>query len=93
MQVKGTSSKVRITTRAIPSLHISGRDLMQNILTCAMGLDVHRNVIAACLAKGGLGTDPEIEIRSLAVPKAPRICRGLKELIALKKVNEKKSSS
>ncbi len=76
MQVKGTSSKVRITTRAIPSLHISGRDLMQNILTCAMGLDVHRNVIAACLAKGGLGTDPEIEIRSLTAPKAPGSAGG-----------------
>lgn len=75
-QVKGTSSKVRIPTQAIPGLHISGRDLMQNILTCAMGLDVHRNVIAACLAKGGLGTDPEIEIRSLTAPKAPGSAGG-----------------
>lgn len=39
---------------------------MQDILTCAMGLDVHRDVIVACLAKGELGTDPEIEIRSFS---------------------------
>lgn len=39
---------------------------MQDILTCVMGLDVHRNIIVACLAKGELGSDPEIEIRSLA---------------------------
>ena len=65
-QVKSTSSKVRIPTRASPSLHISGRDLMQDILTCAMGLDVHRDVIVACLARGELGTEPEIEIRSFS---------------------------
>ena len=35
---------------------------MQDILTCAMGLDVHRDVIVACLARGELGTEPEIEI-------------------------------
>ncbi len=35
---------------------------MQDILTCAMGLDVHRDIIVACLVKGELGTDPEIEI-------------------------------
>ena len=29
---------------------------MQDILTCAMGLDIHRDVIVACLAKGELGT-------------------------------------
>ena len=39
---------------------------MQDILTCAMGLDGHRDVIVACLAKGELGTDPEIEIRSFS---------------------------
>lgn len=39
---------------------------MQDILTCAMGLDVHCDVIVACLAKGELGTDPEIEIRSFS---------------------------
>lgn len=39
---------------------------MQDILTCAMGLDIHRDVIVACLAKGELGTDPEIEIRSFS---------------------------
>lgn len=31
-----------------------------------MGLDVHRGVIVACLAKGESGTDPEIEIRSFS---------------------------
>ena len=39
---------------------------MQDILTCAMGLDVHRDIIVACLAKGELGTCPEIEIRSFS---------------------------
>ena len=39
---------------------------MQDILTCAMGLDIHRDVIVACLAKGELGADPEIEIRSFS---------------------------
>lgn len=39
---------------------------MQDILTCAMGLDIHRDVIVACLAKGELGTEPEIEIRSFS---------------------------
>lgn len=39
---------------------------MQDILNCAMGLDVHRDTIVACLAKGELGTDPEIEIRSFS---------------------------
>lgn len=39
---------------------------MQDILTCVMGLDVHRDIIVACLAKGELGTDPEIEIRSFS---------------------------
>ena len=31
-----------------------------------MGLDIHRDVIVACLAKGKLGTEPEIEIRSFS---------------------------
>lgn len=39
---------------------------MQDILTCAMGLDVHRDIIVACLAKGELGSEPEIEIRSFS---------------------------
>lgn len=39
---------------------------MQDILTCAMGLDVHRDIIVACLAKGEIGNDPEIEIRSFS---------------------------
>ena len=39
---------------------------MQDILTCALGLDIHRDVIVTCLAKGELGTYPEIEIRSFS---------------------------
>jgi len=39
---------------------------MQDILSCAMGLDVHRDTIVACLAKGEIGKDPEIEIRSFS---------------------------
>lgn len=39
---------------------------MQDILTCAMGLDIHRDIIVACLAKGELGADPKTEIRSFS---------------------------
>ena len=39
---------------------------MQDILTCVMGVDVHRDIIVACLAKGEIGSDPEIEIRSFS---------------------------
>jgi hypothetical protein len=39
---------------------------MQDILTCAMGLDIHRDVIVTGLAKGELGVDPEIEIPSFS---------------------------
>lgn len=48
---------------------------MQDILTCAMGLDVHRDIIVACLAKGELGADPEIEIRSFStlVPEMKKL--------------------
>ena len=55
---------------------------MQDILTCVMGLDVHRDIIVACLAKGELGTDPEIEIRSFStlIPemrgRLPPCCYG-----------------
>ena len=48
---------------------------MQDILTCAMGLDVHRDIIVARLAKGELGADPEIEIRSFStlVPEMKKL--------------------
>ena len=48
---------------------------MQDILTCAMGLDVRRDIIVACLAKGELGTCPEIEIRSFStlVPEMKKL--------------------
>lgn len=39
---------------------------MKDILTCAMGLDIHRDSIVACLVKGELGSDPEIEIRTFS---------------------------
>lgn len=39
---------------------------MQDILACVMRLDVHRDIIVACLAKGEIGSDPEIEIRSFS---------------------------
>ena len=34
---------------------------MQDILTCAMGLDVHRDIIVACLAKGELGVTRKLK--------------------------------
>ena len=39
---------------------------MQDILTCAMGLDIHRDVIVACLAKGALDMQPEVETRTFS---------------------------
>lgn len=39
---------------------------MKDILTCAMGLDIHRDIIVACLITGALGTDPAVEIRSFS---------------------------
>ena len=37
---------------------------MQDILTVAMGLDVPRDIIVACLIKGRIGLEPETEIRT-----------------------------
>ena len=37
---------------------------MKNLLECAMGLDIHRDTIVACLLKGELDTRPEVGIRS-----------------------------
>ena len=39
---------------------------MEDILTCAVGLDIHRDIIVACLITGALGTDPEVEICSFS---------------------------
>jgi len=37
---------------------------MEDLLTCAMGLDIHRDLIVACLIRGELDECPEIEIRN-----------------------------
>lgn len=39
---------------------------MQDILTCAMGLDIHRDIIVACLVKGALDSVPDVETRSFS---------------------------
>lgn len=39
---------------------------MEDILTCTMGLDVHRDVIVACLLKGEPNQKPEVEIRNFS---------------------------
>lgn len=54
---------------------------MQDILTCAMGLDVHRDVIVACLTKGALGTAPETETRSFStlIPEMQKLREGVLE--------------
>ena len=39
---------------------------MKDILTCTMELDIHRDIIVACLITGSLGTEPEVEIRSFS---------------------------
>lgn len=48
---------------------------MQDILTCAMGLDIHRDMIVACLAKGDLDTQPEVETRTFStlIPDMQRL--------------------
>ena len=35
---------------------------MQDVLECCMGLDVHRDIIAACLLRGAIGATPECEV-------------------------------
>ena len=44
----------------------TGGDLMQDILTCVMGLDVHRDIIVACLVKGAVDAEPEAETRTFS---------------------------
>ena len=39
---------------------------MQDVHTCVMGLDVHRDFIVACLAYGELGAEPKTEIRTFS---------------------------
>ena len=39
---------------------------MQDILTCAMGLDVHWDIIVACLVKGAVDAEPEAETRTFS---------------------------
>ena len=39
---------------------------MQDILTCVMGLDVHRDIIVACLVKGAVDAEPEAETRTFS---------------------------
>ena len=39
---------------------------MQDILTCAMGLDVHRDIIVACLVNGAVDAEPEAETRTFS---------------------------
>ena len=50
---------------------------MQDILACAMGLDVHRDVIVACLEKGAIGADSKIEIRSFSTLNKLRLLRDM----------------
>ena len=48
---------------------------MQDILNCAMGLDIHRDTIVACLSKGYSGTNPETETRTFStlIPDMQRL--------------------
>lgn len=48
---------------------------MQDIFTSTMGLDIHRDVIVACLANGTLGAEPEMETRTFTtlVPDMRRL--------------------
>jgi transposase len=48
---------------------------MEPILTCAIGLDVHRDTIVACLIRGELDANPEYETRSFST-----MVQGLQEL-------------
>lgn len=48
---------------------------MQDILTSAMGLDIHRDLIVACLIRGKLNTKPDSEIRTFTTLQS-----GMQEL-------------
>lgn len=54
---------------------------MQDVLTCAMGLDIHRDIIVTCLAKGDLDVEPEIEIRSFStlIPEMKKLREWVEE--------------
>ena len=43
-----------------------GGSAMQDVHTCVMGLDVHRDFIVACLAYGELGAEPKTDIRTFS---------------------------
>lgn len=47
---------------------------MQNLLDICCGLDVHKEVLVACLLKGSLDEEPEPEIREF-----PTLLNGLDE--------------
>ena len=47
---------------------------MQNLLDICCGLDVHKEVLVACLLKGRLDEEPEPEIREF-----PTLLNGLDE--------------
>ena len=58
---------------------------MQDILTCAMGLDVHRDTIVACLVKGAVDAEPEAETRTFSIDGCnnktkvlKRVCFGMR---------------
>lgn len=46
-----------------------------------MGLDIHRDAIVACLAKGDLDTEPEVEIRSFStlIPEMKKLREWVEE--------------
>ena len=48
---------------------------MQDILTCAMGLDIHRDTIVACLSRGSLEKTTETETRTFStlIPDMQRL--------------------
>ena len=39
---------------------------MEDILNCAMGLDIHRDTVVACLLQGELTDTPYAEIRTFS---------------------------
>lgn len=48
---------------------------MTDLLECCMELDIHRDIIVACLLKGALGTKPDAEVHSFST-----LIPGMQEL-------------
>lgn len=56
---------------------------MKDLLEVCCGLDVHKEMIAACLLSGSLGTEPKEEVREFST-----LLSGLEEMREWMKANK-----